>query len=192
MLSKKEFVIVYDLKFIDRTNFMLSWAEHENFFLKPWDQVYPVPLGRFSGVWSNCAEAQTDLSSQDGSFTPSSLWKAVYSKRKEFASKWRRPFLRREVKTIWQSCSPSPAPPTPPPPHPPLEGVSIPFNQYNEQSESWPRGHKIFLYFPQCFIRETALVTSRFLQIFLAELTPFEKGDKSFKQICLSWNVSFP
>ena len=33
MFSKKEFAIVNQLRFISRTNFMLSWVEHENNFM---------------------------------------------------------------------------------------------------------------------------------------------------------------
>ena len=33
MFSKKVFAIVSNLKFINRTKFMLSWAEHEKIFI---------------------------------------------------------------------------------------------------------------------------------------------------------------
>ena len=33
MFSKKEFAIVSNLKFISKTNFMLSWVEHEKRFI---------------------------------------------------------------------------------------------------------------------------------------------------------------
>ena len=33
MLSKKEFAIISNLRFISRTNFMLSWVEHEKSFI---------------------------------------------------------------------------------------------------------------------------------------------------------------
>ena len=33
MFSKKEYAIVSDLRFVNKTNFMLNWAEHEKGFI---------------------------------------------------------------------------------------------------------------------------------------------------------------
>ena len=69
MFSKKEFAIVSNLRFIRKTNFMLSWVEHEKKFYNLGASVclrtfgYPHSVhAKYTCIWSDCADAQADPS----------------------------------------------------------------------------------------------------------------------------------
>ena len=74
MFSKKQFAIVSNLRFIRRTNFMLSWVEHEKKFYNlgaraiPYILYYPKDL--YKHVWAHSADLkeQFDLALHGLSF----------------------------------------------------------------------------------------------------------------------------
>ena len=80
MFSKKEFTIVSNLRFISRTNFMLSWVEHENFFITsgpgdPWGikqegqdgHCSPDYQTSFDSIGLSVKEMKIEIDFQDGS-----------------------------------------------------------------------------------------------------------------------------